>query len=421
MVGLMGCAATPKFSRYSEFSKVSTWFEIKNAPDFSMNDFLEISLRYMMKDSLDSFFSSLNLTGSGETVYSMQPQNEINVKSIEFYKRRQRVQGLRKFLTENDIVTKTELDLLEPFLFRLNTATVSNSSKKFNFVAIPSYWLLTENSDNPYNIQEYQTISRTGSVVTLHGESASISAYSSSDRRHLTGEMGLDVFEISITNNSSVNKYIDTKNLWLVDDLGNQQSLLDVDYFEKLYSSGSENIQQPLRLANIRRTILSNSPIFPGQVRKAFIAFYPIPVAAKSFKIYWSPKDSLNKTLSWAFTPDYEIKKNKYLNFGIYVKSSVFTSTPYKKDGIKNVLIFMKPVDVVGISGEGGISSGLVNYNCIGNAITLYAIAAGDAKQGQEKLSVFYGSQKIVIDSEKNKQGPEFVDIEVKPYTVNLP
>ena len=52
--------------------------------------------------------------------------------------------------------------------------------------------------------------------------------------------MGLDIFEITINNNSSQNKFIDTKNIWLVDNLGNQQQMLDVGHFERLYLSAQE-------------------------------------------------------------------------------------------------------------------------------------------------------------------------------------
>jgi hypothetical protein len=229
--------------------------------------------------------------------------------------------------------------------------------------------------------------------------------------------MGLDIFEITINNNSSQKKYLDTKNIWLVDDHGNQQNMLNIDYFEKLYQSDKD--KRPLRFANIQRTLLASGPIFPGQTRKAFIAFYPISRDAESFNIYVPQGDSSNNNISWKFKPNYLTEEKKFINFGISVNSVTYggllgdDSYP-----IKNVMIFIKPIEAIGISGGGGTASALVNTKYLRNQITIYAIGAGDAKSGEQVLRVLFGSLKFTINP--NNTGAEFLEIPVKFYAIHL-
>jgi hypothetical protein len=60
---------------------------------------------------------------------------------------------------------------------------------------------------------------------------------------------------------------------------------------------------------------------------------------------------------------------------------------------IKNSIIFIKPIEVIGITGIGGSSSALSSTEYLGNQVTIYAIAAGDARPGEQILRVFFGSQ----------------------------
>lgn len=386
---LVGCAIPkpPEYPRYTEVSTVLRDFKVIDANP-RVIDSLEVSIEYVPQDSLDAYFRQLNISIAGQVIIVAYSDSVRSLEEKAKYNRSWRSKAMKKCNATNYFVDTETMRLLEPHLSTSEPVYVSSKPGHASFVdgviVLPAAGD-EESVKNPYRLHDY------------------------------IGKMDLDLFRITVTNRSSVTQTLNPEHFYLIDDAGNQQQAIGEGFFESLYIKEPQGEQKPARFANIQRTLLTDSPIFPGETRRAFLAFYPIAEKAKDAKIFWNLPGA-SKAFIWDLSCNSAASTKKYRNVGVIIRPP-HSYEGWREIGLKNMLVFSVPFDFVSTSEDGGCAAHYVNSDYLQNRIKIYAIGSGDPEEqwGKTKISAFVGERDLPPEL-----GGEWMEINTRKYVIEL-
>lgn len=378
IVLLVGCVASThwEFARYAERTEIRKNFELKSAKMQTI-DSLEISIDYMPQEMLDKYFLNLNTTSISESQIGVVQEFPNAARELEKIWRQNRRMATEK-LAGGQRLPASIISQLESAVGITGPAHIINGSSNEKpciggSATLGSGRTMDEARLNPYALYDVSDIVR------------------------------LDVFKVNISNYSSEVKELNTKDIYLTDELGNQQNPIEIDFFETLYLKAPAESQKPARYANMQRTLLASSPVFPGQQRKAFLAFYAIPEDAKDARISWRTNKHNGIVQTWDFSQTQAINHDRYICIPVIVKTEVSGPNAPGASGLvysplEDVMVFSDPPGVGDIkTNSDGWAILYINTKNIENNIFVYAIGAENPEGNHCK--VYFGTEEIVFDS----------------------
>jgi hypothetical protein len=343
---MLGCAHTAvlEFPRYADVREMKKGFELTSERARTI-DSLRISVRFVPQDTLDAYFLGLNassisgseigvtqgLPGSDGGESPLMANNRMKVAEIAAERARfpvGRIGDVAAGITD-----------VWPALRRSGPYVKGVvASRKF---PVPD-----ESRCNPYTLYDISDVVR------------------------------LEVFEVIVTNLAHSTRQLSTSEWYLTDDLGNQQKPIDIDFFENSYVKAN---QKPARYANVHRTLLQDSPVFPGQMRKVFMAFYAIPEDAREVVVRYVAGANGEAIETWDFKQVQNERTDRYVCIPVKVTGGIEdrgVSLP-PKTRIAGAVVFSDPQESqLSRTGENGWTVIYVDEATVADSLRVFAVGA---------------------------------------------
>jgi len=389
-VFLVGCSPKYRSPSYTIFSELTTKqgrYKLISQQS-QIIDGLEIQVEYQTKKELDDFFLKLNPSSLGlETSVLRQVPKTDYLSIAEEIAQEKRIIAIKKVIRDNGLLNSELMGKLEPYLIYNRQAKISYVK---NASCFSNKYVINDFGVNPYN------------VLGMH----------------------LDIFKVGITNLTETTKEIDISKVFLIDNIGNQQQPIGIDFFKSLYIDYIDKAydKSPEIVSRIQRTLLVTGPIFASQKRKGFLPFHPIAEEADTVKILWLSENENYKPVEWTFKYDYSLIRKKYLNVGLRAYIEIYEGLGRRDPGIKDLMVFSDPWVDINFTDDWGVSGIYIDTEYLTDGVTVYIIGAGNpkAEKDVELISVFFGKQTLQFEDINEITKPIFLEFKLDKYVISL-